>query len=367
MEKKEFRGLKISRLGYGCMRFPKVANTENDIDIEKSTALIEKAYNNGINYFDTAYPYHGGQSEKFIGSVLSKKERSSYYLATKMPVWEAKSLDDCKAIFEQQLKNLKTDYIDFYLIHALNKERFETVKKFGLYEYLLEQKQKGRIRNLGFSFHDHWTVLEEITSTYSFDFAQIQLNLIDWTMQRSDKQYEILTNKNIPIVVMEPLRGGGLANKELSEAENIVSLLFRYVASLNNVHVILSGMSDDKQLSENLETFSNLAPLSEEENKILAALKDKYFESRVIPCTKCEYCQPCTKGIKIPVLFENYNNYLLSKNKEEFIEAMDKLSVQGKECINCLKCLKECPQHIEINKKIGEVDSTYNYLASVKK
>lgn len=366
MEKVLFNGNLTSRLGYGCMRFAKVEGTEFDIDVEKSTPLLEKALSGGITYFDTAYPYHGGQSEKFIASVLSSRDRDSYYLATKMPIWEANSLDDCIRIFEEQLKNLKTDHIDYYLIHALNKDRFEKVKEFKLYEYLLEQKEQGRIKNLGFSFHDHPTVLKEIISTYKFDFAQIQLNVIDWTLQSADKQYQILTEAGIPIVVMEPLRGGRLVQNELTNGVDITSLLFRYVASLENVHVILSGMSNLEQVEENIKTFSHLEPLNEEEKKTLDMFKTRFFESRVVPCTKCEYCQPCTKDIKIPALFESFNNYLLTKDKDRFITTMASFETSARSCIKCQKCIKACPQHIDIIKKLEECDSTYRYLANTK-
>ncbi len=359
MEKILFIDNEVSRLGFGCMRFPKVEGTEFDIDVEKSTPLLKRALEGGITYFDTAYPYHDKQSEKFIASVLSKRERSSYFLATKMPIWEASSLDDCKRIFEEQLQNLKTEYIDYYLIHALNKERFEKVKEYKLYEYLLEQKECGKIKHLGFSFHDLPSVLEKIITTYKFDFAQIQLNVIDWTLQRADKQYEILKKAGIPIVVMEPLRGGALAQER-----KLTSLLFRYVASLENVRVILSGMSALEQVEENINTFSSLAPLTEDEKNTLEEFKTHYFESRIVPCTKCEYCQPCTKGIKIPLQFEAFNNYLLTKDKDSFISTINSFDISAKECVKCQKCMKACPQHIDIIKKLGELESSYHFLSN---
>lgn len=364
METKTFKTTTLSRLGYGCMRFPKIPNTENSIDVDKSKALIKLAYEQGVNYFDTAYTYHNSESEKFLSSALASYPRESYYLATKLPVWVTKNLEDCKTVFETQLKNLNTDYIDFYLLHALDKDKFKFVKDNGVYDYLLEQKKNGRIKNLGFSFHDNYTVLEEIVNTYEFDFAQIQFNFVDYLFQNAKKEYEILTNKNIPIMVMEPIRGGALANSELSKDSkyNLVNLAFRFVASFDNVQVILSGMSNEEQVKENLNSFSNLTPLSEEERNTLNLVRDKFLKSKVISCTSCNYCQPCTKEIVIPKLFSLYNELLLSSNKKAFLDSYPTFAKTGKDCIDCLKCVNHCPQKLKINKLLKEIDSSFTYL-----
>lgn len=365
MDYKQFKDLNISRLGYGCMRFPKIEGSDTAIDEEKAQALLDEAYEKGINYFDVAYPYHGKTAEKFVGKAMRKYPRDSFFLATKMPFFSKLSLEESKAIFKEQLENLRTDYFDFYLLHAMNRDRFENTKEIGLYDYLISLKKEGKIKYLGFSFHDSPDVLEEIVNTYDFDFVQIQLNYVDWVLQNAQKEYEILSSRKLPIMVMEPVRGGALS-KLPQEAEAVfkavrpeasnASWALRFVASLNSVQVVLSGMSDKSQLEDNLATFSNMKPLAKEEEAAVAKVRDIFIDKHTVPCTACNYCQPCPAGIKIPSLFSLWNKYVLTREKDEFVKSYQALEEPGSVCLNCKKCLSLCPQQINIPNRIKEID-----------
>lgn len=368
MQYTEFCSNKISRLGYGCMRFPKVEGSDYEIDEKKARELLEYAYDHGVNYYDTAWPYHMRTSERFLGSFLKTKDRSSFFVATKLPLFNLKCTEEAEEIFNKQRENLGLEYFDYYLLHAVNKERFEMIKRLDLYEFLVKKKEEGLIRNLGFSFHDTPQVLDEITNTYSFDFAQIQLNYIDWELQNARLQYEILTSKDIPVIVMEPCRGGALSSlgyeteeilTSCSPDNSISSWAFRYVKELDNVHVVLSGMSNMEQLKDNIKTFSEDNPFKEKERKALDAAIRSFLSNRTIKCTKCRYCMPCSVKIEIPEVFSVYNSYLLSKDRAAFIESYSKMTVKANECIDCQKCVKACPQGLEINKLVKEVDRTF--------
>ena len=365
MEYKEYRERKISRLGYGCMRFPLREGSETAIDEERAGKLLERALSGGINYFDTAYPYHGRTSEEFVGRVLGRHPRESYHLATKLPVFSVRSRQEAEEIFSGQLERLRTDHFDFYLMHAMNAERFEKVKELGLYDMLREKKEEGIIRNLGFSFHDSPAVLEKIVDEWPFDFAQIQLNYLDWTLQNAERQYGVLSERGIPVMVMEPVRGGFLSRLP-EEASRLLSSVhpewseaawaLRWVSSLPGVQVILSGMSAEDQLEDNLSTFSSLFPLGDEELEAIDTVREILLRANTIKCTGCRYCLPCTKGILIPSLFSSYNTMLNTGGKESFVASYQGEKVKGSECVDCLKCVKACPQGLEINKLVKDVD-----------
>lgn len=367
MEYKTYRNMSLSRLGYGCMRFPLREGSETTIDEAKAEKLLEDALTSGVNYFDTAFPYHGRTSEEFVGRVLGKHPRDSFHIATKLPLFSIKTLSEAEEMFTHQLETLKTGYFDFYLLHAMNKERFELVKKLGIYDMLIEKKKAGLIRNLGFSFHDTPDVLEAIVEEWDFDFAQLQLNYVDWVLQNAEKQYDIITSRNIPVIVMEPVRGGALANLP-PEAEKVLRAVhpdwsnaawaFRYVANLPNVLVVLSGMGDAVQVEDNIKTFSTLKPLIEEELDAIAKVRNIFLEAKTVKCTACRYCLPCTKGIMIPDLFRIYNSYLFTRDGKALAEEYSKEAVRGIECIDCRKCMKVCPQQLEISKLVREVDRT---------
>ena len=265
--------IRTSLLGYGCMRFPTKA--DGTIDEERAEALLNTAKAAGVNYFDTAYPYHNGQSEPFVGRVIAKWDRSSFYLATKMPLWSCKSLDDAKRIFEEQLQRLGVDYIDFYLLHSLHKARYEKAKAMGLVDWLWQQKAAGRIRNFGFSCHDNSAGFEYILRDQPWDFCQLQYNYLDRDDRAEeicgDRGYQLTEECGVPLIIMEPVKGGTLASLPADAAAPLHALrpdatdaswALRWVGSHKNVHVILSGMSAEEQLTDNLATFAHFEPLS---------------------------------------------------------------------------------------------------------
>lgn len=355
----------ISLLGYGCMRFPKIQEDKPEIDKEKSQKLIDYAYEHGVNYFDTAYPYHGGLSELFIGEALKKYPRESFYLATKMPPWDIKTTEDAERIFEEQLKKCQVSYFDFYLLHNMNTENFKHFEDLKAYELLSRKKAEGKIRYLGFSFHDTPKRLKTFVQAHDWDFAQIQLNYLDWEFQDAKGQYEILADNGIPVIVMEPVRGGALATlcdgaKELLLAKNpkdsVASWAIRYAASLPNVLTVLSGMSDMAQVQDNVATVTNFKPLDEGEREVLDKALELYKESRTVPCTGCSYCMPCPAGVDIPQIFAIYNQYCVSRDKGAFIDSYQELeeSKRAHNCVNCKKCMEHCPQSIKIPNMLDE-------------
>ncbi len=354
-----------SVLGLGMMRLPKAREGSEDIDRAKAQEIVDYAYSHGINYFDTAYRYHAGDSELFVGEALKKYPRESFYLASKMPIWEANIPADVEKIFNDQLKRCQVEYFDFYLCHSQNKENFKKIREFGAYEFLSKMKEEGKIRHLGFSFHDTPDVLKEIVETYSWDFAQIQLNYLDWEMQDAKAQYEILTEHGIPVMVMEPVRGGALASlceesdrmlKEARPEKSVASWAIRYAASLPNVQVVLSGMSNMEQLQDNISTMTDFEPLSEREREVLEQALDVYRRNHLIPCTGCRYCMDCPFGVDIPGVFKLYNQYKISKYKEGFLRGYRELGKSGPEsCRACGACMRHCPQKIQIPERMKEI------------
>ena len=385
MDKRKFNGNDISLLGFGLMRLPRISgkpfDIAFDIDYKASVSLIDCALANGVNYFDTAYTYQG--SEIFVGSALSKYPRSSYYLATKCPPWMVNSSDDYERIFSEQCERCKTDYFDFYLVHNLaqenkrtagNNEYYEHFEKLGMVEMLKQKKAEGKIRHIGFSFHGTLELLEKLAVNYEWDFAQIQLNYIDWTATEARKQYEILTRQNIPIIVMEPLRGGALttlneeAVKILRQEQPNASLArwgLRYAASLPNVVTVLSGMNAMEQLSDNIATMDGFLPLSEREKELLEKAAEAYSRSGAIPCTGCRYCTPCPEGVDIPRIFSIYNHYRVVKRRIPFDNGYSTLSKNEKasNCIQCGQCVGKCPQHLNIPEYLHEVNDFANTQA----
>ena len=278
--------IRTSLLGYGCMRFPTKA--DGTIDEERAEALLNTAKAAGVNYFDTAYPYHNGQSEPFVGRVIAKWGRSSFYLATKMPLWKCKSLDDAKRIFEEQLQRLGVDYIDFYLLHSLHKARYEKAKAMGLVDWLWQQKAAGRIRNFGFSCHDNSAGFEYILRDQPWDFCQLQYNYLDRDDRAEeisgDRGYQLTEECSVPLIIMEPIKGGTLASLPADAAAPLHALrpdatdaswALRWVGSHKNVHVILSGMSAEDQLTDNLATFGHFEPLSPAENAAVESVANE--------------------------------------------------------------------------------------------
>ena len=361
MQYKDYKGEPISRLGMGNMRLPTIGQGRDAaIDYEKAAQIIDYAMKNGITYYDTAYVYNG--SEKFLGTVLPNYDRSSFKLATK---YNYMANADYKAEFEESLERLNTDYVDFYLMHAvMNQESLDNYLGNGCIEYFLEQKEKGRIKNLGFSSHAPLDILEKMASHHQWDFAQIQLNYLDWTLQDARGQYELLTSKGIPVVVMEPVRGGRLASlspkaeallKEAHPDWSIASWAFRWLMRLDNVQVILSGMSAMDQIVDNVATFGEYAPLSDEDVKLLETACDMFRGEITVPCTACRYCtEDCPMEIEIPKVMSIYNQYKLDGSPMS-LGQLGQLSSGPKDCLSCGACQRHCPQGIQIPDVMSEL------------
>lgn len=350
-------GIDVSLLGFGCMRFPTIDNKIDEVLAEK---MLDEAYAAGINYFDTAFPYHNGDSEPFVGRVMSKYDRASYYLATKLPTWNVSNMDDAKRIFELQRSRIDENYIDFYLIHALNRGSWTKMRDLGVVEYLKEQKAEGKIKYLGFSFHDSYDVFEEIINYTDWDFCQIQLNYMDTDEQAGMKGYKLAESKNIPLVIMEPIKGGLLANlpeevtkpfTDLDASKSVASWALRWVASLPNVKVVLSGMSDYEQVMDNLDTFCDFKEMTEEEYKAVEKVGEALRARVNNGCTGCRYCMPCPAGVNIPANFAIWNRFGIYENEGNAKwqwnnEIQD--SEKAKNCIKCGKCEGVCPQKLKI-------------------
>jgi predicted aldo/keto reductase-like oxidoreductase len=379
-KKTHFKGIEEnpSLLGFGCMRFPKIHPDKPDIDEPLAEKMMDEAYQSGVNYFDTAYPYHQGLSEKFVGRVLKKYPRESFYLATKMPGWELKNVDDAKRIFQEQLDNLQTTYVDYYLCHALSKKGFEIYKEPGIMDFLYDMKAKGKIKHLGFSFHDTPDVLDNIIHTYEWDFVQLQLNYLDWDFQDAKKQYQIVKDYGVPIIVMEPVRGGTLANlskessailKAAKPDKSLASWAIRYAASKEQVMVVLSGMSNLEQTRDNIHTLTHFEPISQEEQDVIDHALKVFLENETIPCTNCKYCMPCPEGVDIPQVFKIYNQYALNHWEQQFIRNYENLDPEkrAENCIACGICMEHCPQGIEIPARMEDIRQLYEKLSKQQK
>lgn len=374
MEKRRFEKLNVetSLLGFGCMRFPLTA--EGKIDEVQAEEMIDLAIKSGVNYIDTAYPYHNGDSEPFVGRVLDKYDRNSYYLATKLPIWKLQTLEDAKTIFAEQLERLHKDYVDFYLLHAMSRERWELVKKLNVIPYLEEMKREGKIRYLGFSFHDKYEVFDEMIHAYDWDFCQIQFNYMDTEEQAGLRGYHLAEELGIPMVIMEPVKGGMLAAlpEEIASAlkaerpdASIASWAVRFVGTFSNVKVILSGMSDMNQVKDNLKTFGEFEPLSEKEQKLIAKTAENLRARVQNGCTACRYCMPCPAGVNIPQNFKIWNEYHVYQNKERarknYFNNFEE-SAWAKNCVQCGKCEGACPQHLSIREDLKRVTADMEAL-----
>ncbi len=373
---KDFNGKQLSLLGFGAMRLPTLA--DSTIDETQVAEMTAYAMEHGVNYFDTAYPYHGGESERVMGRVLSKYPRDSYYLATKYPGHQIISTGYNPAeIFEEQLQKCGVEYFDFYLLHNVNEQSIEVYRdpRWGIVDYFKEQKRLGRIKHLGFSTHAEFPCLKEFLDEYGEDmeFCQIQLNYLDWTLQDAKGKYELLTERGIPVWVMEPVRGGKLAKlndtdeaklKALRPDESIAAWGLRFLQGLPNVKMILSGMSSFAQMVDNVKTFTEVAPLSDEENAFLLDIAEGMKDS--VPCTACRYCcDGCPVGLDIPALISIYNEMRFSPNinaamKIEFLPEEKKPTA----CISCGQCTQMCPQSIDVPAALKDLTEKVGQLPS---
>jgi len=366
----------LSILGFGCMRFP---TQGGNIDEPRATAMLHDAIEKGVNYFDTAYIYHGGKSESFLGKALSGGLREKVYIATKLPPYMVKKLENAKKIFSTQLERLQTNYIDYYLLHMLtDKPMFDRLEALGVMTWLEELKEKGIIKNIGFSFHGSKTDFELILKAYAWDFCQIQYNYMDENNQATKSGLELAGTMGIPVIIMEPLRGGKLVNnlpeevkkafadyREMNspETRSPAEWALRWVWNHPQVTVLLSGMSDEAQVAENIRIASEVEAeaLGSEELAIFDKVKKIMYEKTKIPCTACGYCMPCPAGVNIPGCFSSYNDkYLLADKMARFkyMQTLGALSVRpanASQCKECGKCEAHCPQNIQIRVQLKQI------------
>lgn len=369
MTTKTFQDLKLSALGMGAMRLPVLGGDDEHIDQTAVEEMVAYAMEHGINYYDTAWGYHGGNSETAMGKALRKYPRERFYLATKFPGYDLSNMTKVEEIFEMQLKKCQVEYFDFYLFHnvcEMNIDAYLDDETYGIFSFLMEQKKKGRIKHLGFSCHGAMPVLKRFLEAYGehMEFCQLQLNYVDWTFQKCKEKVELLREWNIPVWVMEPLRGGKLAKlpeegearlKALRPDETVPAWAFRFLQSIPGVTVTLSGMSNFQQLKENIATFEAEKPLSGEEMEALLSVAYGMLGSS-LPCTACRYCTThCPKGLDIPHLLSLYNEHSFTGGG--FLAPMALMAVPGEKwpsaCIGCRSCEQVCPQQIKISEAMA--------------
>ena len=367
---RDFQDVKLSALGMGAMRLPVVDGDDSKIDEAAAFAMVDEAMARGVNYYDTAWGYHNGNSELVMGKALARHPREKFYLATKFPGYDLSNMGKVEEIFEKQLEKCQVEYFDFYLFHNVCEMNIDAYldPKYGTYDYLLAQKKNGRIRHLGFSAHGDYDVMKRFLEAYGKDmeFCQIQLNYLDWDFQDAKRKVELLNQWNIPVWVMEPLRGGKLASlapedeaklKALRPDEGIPAWAFRYLQSIPSVVVTLSGMSNMEQMKENIATFETDKPLNETELETLHAIAQGMVKKIVLPCTACHYCTShCPQGLDIPNLLSLYNEHCFTQGG--FIAPMALSAIpadkQPSACIGCRSCEAVCPQDIKISEAMAD-------------
>ncbi len=365
---KQFQGEKLSALGLGCMRLP--VQEDGKIDVAASREMVAYAMQKGINYYDTAWGYHNGQSELVMGELLKEYPRDSFYLASKFPGYDLNNINKVEEIFEKQLEKCQVEYFDFYLFHnvcELNINEYLD-PQYRIYDYLIAQKRKGRIRHLGFSAHGNLQTMQRFLEAYGKDmeFCQLQINLLDWEFQDAKSKVELVQSYGIPVWVMEPVRGGSLVKlaegyeemlKGFRPEAKIVEWAFRFLQGIDSVVVTLSGMSNFEQLAENIATYEKEIPLSEEEEKVLLGIASAMTVKKTLPCTSCRYCTThCPLELNIPWLIELYNEHIYSGGG--FIAPMALGAIPKEKlpsaCLGCKACEAVCPQTIKISEMMTD-------------
>ena len=367
---RKFKNKELSALGMGAMRLPVIDGDDNKVDAPKVEEMVSYAMEKGINYYDTAWGYHGGNSETVMGEALSRYPRESFYLADKFPGYDLSNMDKVEEIFEKQLEKCQVEYFDFYLFHNVCEMNIDEYlnEDHGIMEYLWKQKENGRIKHLGFSVHGSFDVARRFLEKYGdrMEFCQIQLNYLDLTFQHADEKLKLLEEYGIPVWVMEPLRGGRLANltddqisrlKALRPDESAVGWAFRFLQSVPQAVVTLSGMSSFDQMKDNIAIFEKDAPLNDDEKAALQDIADDMLKEKVLPCTACHYCTShCPQGLDIPELLKLYNEHAFTGGG--FIAPMALSAIPDDKkpsaCIGCRSCEAVCPQQIKISEAMAD-------------
>lgn len=373
---KQFQDIKLSALGLGAMRLPVMDGDDAKIDEDRTAEMVAYAMERGINYYDTAWGYHMGNSETVMGKVLNQYPRDSYYIATKFPGYDISNMTKVEEIFEKQLQKTGMEYFDFYLFHNVCEMNIDYYldEQYGIFEYLMKQKENGRIKHLGFSVHGGYDVTKRFLEKYGqyMEFCQIQLNYLDWSFQKAKEKVEQVAAYGIPVWVMEPLRGGKLATLEgeyeqrlkgLRPEETVPAWAFRFLQTIPNVTMVLSGMSNMEQLQQNIQTYAEDKPLNDKEMEVLLGIADDMVKKIVLPCTACRYCTTkCPKGLDIPMLLEMYNEDCFTGGG--FLAPM-KISSMPEDkrpgaCVGCRSCEAVCPQQIKISEALADFAAKVN-------
>ena len=382
MRYNDFQDIKLSSLGFGTMRLP--MDSEGNIDYVEGEKMVAESFAGGITYFDTAYRYHQGESENFCGKVISKYPRDTYMLADKLPTWLCNTVEDAEKIFKEQLEKCNVEYFDFYLLHNVDEEGWPNIEKLDLVSFMSSLKERGLAKHIGFSAHCEPALLEEILSKYGdiLEFVQLQINYFDWEYKDAKALYDIARKYDKPIIIMEPVRGGMLANLPSQEAKEILakatksigkepasgaSYALRFVEQLEGVVLTLSGMSSLEQMKQNIETFSNDA-LTKEELDAIPVAASKLQADIIVPCTACDYCYECPAQIKIPKIFAWYNeaaakgfHWIWGSLSKEY----EKLGPNATSCVECGNCESHCPQKIGVIQKLKDIHKKYEELKEI--